>query len=121
MKREVLNDWLTALRSGNYDQGEHRLCRNNKFCCLGVFLEVIKEPYETTNYSGSDIRLYDETNDSAVPYKVRMKHKFYSGVGDSLKNEYLSLANLNDYERLSFCEIADIIETNPERYFELED
>lgn len=33
-------DWVKALRSGNYEQGQEYLCRDGKFCCLGVLCEI---------------------------------------------------------------------------------
>lgn len=35
--------WLKALRSGEYEQGTRSLCKNGKFCCLGVAYDVLSE------------------------------------------------------------------------------
>ena len=41
MNPELKAKWLTALRSGQYDQGRHRLrTDDNHYCCLGVLCEV---------------------------------------------------------------------------------
>lgn len=37
---EVFDIWLTALRSGKYQQTQHRLKRDNSFCCLGVLCDL---------------------------------------------------------------------------------
>lgn len=37
---EVKEKWLTALRSGSYEKGRNYLCKNNKYCCLGVWLDI---------------------------------------------------------------------------------
>lgn len=36
----VKAEWLTALRSGEFPQGTGYLCRDGKFCCLGVLTEL---------------------------------------------------------------------------------
>jgi hypothetical protein len=33
-------DWVKALRSGDYEQGQEYLCRGGRFCCLGVLCEI---------------------------------------------------------------------------------
>ena len=40
MKAEDKAKWLESLRSGEYEQIDGTLCRDGKYCCLGV-LEVI--------------------------------------------------------------------------------
>jgi hypothetical protein len=34
------SEWVKALRSGDYEQGQEYLCRGGKFCCLGVLCEI---------------------------------------------------------------------------------
>lgn len=41
MNQEIKERWVTALRSGDYEQGTARLNTNDeKFCCLGVLCEL---------------------------------------------------------------------------------
>lgn len=47
MNSEIREEWVTALRSGEYKQGKHRLHKSNRFtespdeyCCLGVLCEL---------------------------------------------------------------------------------
>jgi hypothetical protein len=35
-----INNWVEALESGKYEQGIHRLCKDDRYCCLGVLAEV---------------------------------------------------------------------------------
>ena len=35
-----IRGWVSALRSGDYEQGRNNLRRGDKFCCLGVACEV---------------------------------------------------------------------------------
>jgi hypothetical protein len=41
LTKEVMLDWITALRSGRYQQGKGYLRSNNEYCCLGVLCEVL--------------------------------------------------------------------------------
>lgn len=41
MKQEIAEQWVAALRSGQYRQGTGRLCNmNNEFCVLGVLCDL---------------------------------------------------------------------------------
>ena len=42
MNQDVKDQWLTALRSGDYEQGTRSglHSRDNKFCCLGVLCDL---------------------------------------------------------------------------------
>ena len=43
MDTTIKNQWVTALRSGNYRQGKHALRNNDLFCCLGVLCDIMKD------------------------------------------------------------------------------
>lgn len=45
----ILNEWVTALRSGKYKQGQRylRSC-NDAYCCLGVLLDIERVQWEIT-------------------------------------------------------------------------
>ena len=44
MKKDVMEQWVKALRSGDYKQGQGRLrSLTNKFCCLGVLCDISKQ------------------------------------------------------------------------------
>ena len=40
-QRKVDRQWIEALRSGNYRQGDNSLRRNDAYCCHGVLLDVV--------------------------------------------------------------------------------
>lgn len=44
MRKEVKDAWVAALRSGKYKQGKMALCSAEKFCCLGVLVDINLEP-----------------------------------------------------------------------------
>jgi hypothetical protein len=40
MKAEIKEQWIAALRSGEYRQGMAALKRDGRFCCLGVLCDL---------------------------------------------------------------------------------
>jgi hypothetical protein len=40
MKPDVKQAWLTALRSGDYQQGQGYLRQGDQYCCLGVLCDL---------------------------------------------------------------------------------
>lgn len=121
----VIEKWVEALESGEYEQGVGTLRRTtfdgNKFCCLGVLCDiavkegVIPEPtvYDSTATYGvarevdvyrNAVSVYRETSNSALPAAVQE----WAGV-DSPSPMMASgsgLITLNDNAGLNFDEIA---------------
>lgn len=110
MKKTVMKEWVTALRSGKYKQGRHQLkTSKNEYCCLGVLCKLsgLAKFNKLESYLDADV---------ALPEQV-MK---WAGIKDSegklpkaIKNDdgskSKSLAQLND-NGASFEEISYIIE-----------
>lgn len=114
LKPEVKNKWIVALRSGDYKQGRNTL-RNpqtDEYCCLGVLCELAHKE----NICTKEEREYNTMfggHDGLPPLTVRQ----WAGLSDKsfdslfiIEND--SLAFLNDVRKLSFNEIADLIENN---------
>jgi hypothetical protein len=40
MKPEIKEQWVAALRSGEYQQGSGKLNKDSMFCCLGVLCDI---------------------------------------------------------------------------------
>ena len=40
MHQEVKQQWVTALRSGEYAQGNGHLRKDDEYCCLGVLCDI---------------------------------------------------------------------------------
>jgi hypothetical protein len=129
--------WITALRSGLYTQGEGKLHSTDGFCCLGVaakeFLTCdVKvtanvhgsftqwkyngEPDVAPDYVMNALGLYD-SNGSTKAYRTQIEST--SPTSDYIASDELGLTTMNDNGK-TFDQIADIIEANPENYF-LED
>lgn len=121
--------WLTALRSGDYKQGQLVLRNNqNEYCCLGVLCDVLKD----------EIGGYWELIDRSYAFKVTSDEATYdtagllpvvaglTGMGSlgqfspstkramnaspSRATDHNSLSSLNDSSGMTFAEIADVIE-----------
>jgi hypothetical protein len=126
--------WITALRSGGYIQGEGKLHSTDGFCCLGVaakeFLtsdvevtqyvdcsfthwEYNGEPDVAPDYVMKALGLYD-SNGSTKAYRSLIDST--SPTLDDIPSYELGLTNINDNGK-TFEQIADIIEANPENYF----
>jgi hypothetical protein len=132
MNKERIQKCVDALRSGKYKQGRKALRNiNDEFCCLGVFCDVSKEdlnidwrleptdrecymfsgssgvlPNSMLSYLGIDCNnVLIKTTNSKLPISQMEK------VGMSyLDREQVSLISLNDRFKLSFEQIADILE-----------
>jgi len=92
--QEVKDQWVTALRSGDYKQGMRRLYSpsTNRYCCLGVLGEL----------NG----LLDGYGKPVDGKEGTLSYKF---LPERIQKD---LINLNDLSGRSFCEIANYIEAN---------
>jgi hypothetical protein len=130
MPKEIKDKWLTALRSGEYQQGKGMLCNENKYCCLGV-LEMAVDGRVETCLSSEDLwqslptpsHEWLEKNGiifrrpdgyfSDTPYfdlDMSSDSKPDSMIGNALK----SAVALNDVHFYTFEQIADLIEAQVE-------
>jgi hypothetical protein len=121
VNQEIREQWVAALRSGEYEQGQGALNSDGKFCCLGVLCELAVNAGVTT-------RAYNDNGETVwasygpcfeahiLPYDVRQWAALDSGdpgvrLGDG---DFPTLAELNDgdhdYPQYSFAQIADLIE-----------
>ena len=94
--------WVTALRSDDYVQATGRLRDGDRFCCLGVACDI------------SGLAEWEEGNryleeKETLPQQVRDWLGLENAAGGYIAS---SLSNLND-TRVSFDEIADMIESEP--------
>jgi hypothetical protein len=126
MNQEIKQEWVTALRSGDYKQGQTRLRRRadddmypNGYCCLGVLCELAvqhevipaAELSETRDYYVYDKDGPDAGNGAYLPVRVRE----WAELGLSAPMVLLpgtskaDLADLND-SGFTFSQIADVIE-----------
>lgn len=111
----VKRDWLKALRSGKYSQGQDALYdpASKSFCCLGVLCEINGIKRSDMVHMGMPQEVgfgKDATPErSEIPKGVEYDANEYAW--SVLYNGKLTpLSVLNDSKRLSFKQIANIIE-----------
>ena len=123
--------WVNALRSGKYYQGFNSLCKitpvgNAEYCCLGVLCET----QGRLVIHGED-RMIDGEQDclnwGALSTNNPLR-EILNGLGDIPNEVYIKadesertyrfLSDMNDSQKFTFNDIADILE---ELYYEPED
>jgi hypothetical protein len=108
MNPQIKQKWLNALRSGEYQQTQERLRKEDGFCCLGVLCDLyIKENNVEWQHNEVDGYLY-EKNSTVLPLSVIE----WAGVEDhnpNINNRTETLARLND-KGSTFEQIANLIE-----------
>lgn len=115
--------WVEALRSGKYEQGKYDLRYDNKFCVLGVACDLmVKEELIKERYMGWGA--YEYGGQSRILCKSAAQWLglcsligSYGGCSSDLMN---SLSWDND-RGLSFSQLADLIESEPEGLFNKEE
>lgn len=115
MKKEIMEIWVAALRSGEFKQTKHVLYdpEMKRHCCLGVLSDIaLTEGVCDYQEIGSNKARYDNFKDNVLCTSVRdwAEMKTNKGKLDHLN----SLVDLNDKGK-TFEEIADIIEKNWEK------
>lgn len=114
--------WVQALESGKYQQGEGRLCKDDKYCCLGVACEV----FGLKHYMEGGQKRYQSEAGSVTSYPptelcIRLGLRNYvGGLGRSIPatdGYHGSLVSLNDAAQAPFSEIARLIRLDPANVF----
>ena len=108
--------WLNALSSGKYKQTSEVLQDSSGFCCLGVACDVYMKETGKGEWIVEDSRKVFLDSITRLPDEVKNWFGFSTKYGDYDDG---MLTKLNDDERLSFSEIADIIDSNPKGLFDV--
>jgi hypothetical protein len=115
MNPEVKKKWIAALRSGEYKQGKYRLWSYvDTYCCLGVLCDLhAKETgNEWVEHVGHEY-LGQRTSLPAAVCKwagVPTLTGYGGGITAIIDGQPKNLIVLNDADRYSFAQIADVIE-----------
>lgn len=118
---EVKAKWVAALRSGKYVQGTGRLCRDGKYCCLGVLCDVMgatkkQEPcfaghevvrFEYGDGNSVDVLPHTISNEVGITIGGHLNRPIEDPNGTTPFN---SLWELNDCAGYDFNQIAQVIE-----------
>ena len=120
--------WLYALRSGEYTQGHNKLRTDDTFCCLGVACDLFAKANPTEGrWSGNEFVTAENGNLCAsLPRAVAdwLGMKRVDGA-PHLQTGYAKYGNAsgqnlvqdNDARRHTFDEISDIIEAHQKELF----
>ena len=113
--------WLKELRSGKYEQGIGFLCKETKYCCLGVGSEIFKTNAIKIHTGILGHKFYDGSM-SIAPFYLGEALGLFGSLGESKtfyqsSSDPKSLSSYNDQGK-TFAEIADIIEQDPSVYFQ---
>ena len=111
MKKELIEQWIVALRSGKYMQGRQQLKKEDSFCCLGVACDIHPDakPYELYLHYPSNWIMHDYGIDKTHDLKDLNK-VFECPV--TYENLAFYLAWANDSLDWDFNQIANWIEDN---------
>lgn len=106
------NKWIAALRSGKYKQTRGRLQDGDGFCCLGVLCDSVvpKNKLELMDNFGWIYGHLPHHQDKAPSWVKKIDSIFTDISAGSKGAVFEHLYDLNDTKRLSFNEIADILE-----------
>jgi hypothetical protein len=108
MNPQIKQKWLNALRSGEYQQTQERLRKEDGFCCLGVLCDLYgKENNVEWQHNEVDGYFY-EKNSAVLPLSV-MEWADVDGRWGDICNRTETLARLND-RGSTFEQIANLIE-----------
>ena len=106
MKPDIKAQWLTALRSGDYQQGQGYLRQGDQYCCLGVLCDLYGKAmgpeWEAVDQYGAHRVHSMHGSEVVLPVKIMV----WAGLED---RNPLDLAAMND-NGSTFEELANIIE-----------
>ena len=111
MNKDIKKKWVDALRSGEYKQGKGQL-RNSKgeFCCLGVLCDLAVKEGIVKELAECDVFYYDGDTLTPPPSVKEWAGSDLECLDIEGEGEFEFYAELNDYDDLTFDQIADLIE-----------
>lgn len=109
MKNVTREEWLAALRSGEYKQGRGVLKEDGRFCCLGVLCDLADVPWGNYHIHAPYIESF-VLDGASFKYSVYPPDDICKMMEVCGLDQYV-LATEND-RVTSFAEIADLIEAN---------
>lgn len=96
--------WIAALDSGKYQQTSIGLLHNcGRYCCLGVACKVLIPEDRLKFDHGRIVGGLPDTQDNAPEWLKKINEDFQNKTGRAL-------SMLNDSDRMTFTEIATLLE-----------
>lgn len=115
MNRRIKKQWVKALKSGKYKQGEGQLRdEHNRFCCLGVLCNLYAKEHPKIAAKQKEPQQF-LGEDSFLPRPVSNWAGFKGDSNPAViyRNREITLSHLNDgigHVSLTFDKLAKIIE-----------
>lgn len=107
--QELRKQWVDALRSGKYRQGQRRLRIDGGFCCLGVLCDLHPEAGQWKEYGVEVTLASHEFVSHGWRSAANAPPELYAAMQLPFHADYLAMLNDQGY---SFEQIANIIEAN---------
>ena len=107
MNPQIKEDWVEALRSGEYEQTQGVLDQDDRQCCLGVLCDILDVPFVMGIEPKGRFRLYGETGVESESGHLPASVLKRTGITPTQVDR---LVDLNDKYKATFDEIADYIE-----------
>jgi len=110
MNPQIKQKWVSALRSGEYQQGQYCLRTDNGFCCLGVLCDLYGKENNVEWEPSTHYKNAYAFQDMATILPLSVME--WVGVGEGnppVNGGPFTLGELND-KGFTFNEIADVIE-----------
>ena len=118
MNQQIKQQWIKALRSGEYQQTQEQLRDHHGYCCLGVLCDLYGKANPNGSWKKENNLFHFETFKNEYEYSTLPQSvSEWAGLGgvDNPVVEYgeekvVAISDLNDKEQLPFNQIAAIIE-----------
>ncbi len=108
-REELVQEWLVALRSGEYTQAHGSLRTDTGYCCLGVVCDLAAR-HGYGAWVGNHFYASSEYYMGVLP--LELAEYLEITKGGRLDGFELTLVELNDSTLAPFGEIADILEAH---------
>ena len=106
MKEALKKKWVEALRSGEFRQGKGKLRITDRYCCLGVLLEIDG----SVAYSKKHGWHFRGSGERVAEWNSYFTSEYRRALNITLSTERI-LARMND-DGTPFDEIANYLETH---------
>lgn len=112
MREDIKAQWIAALKSGDYQQGQSALKNFNDeqptYCCLGVLCDLYAQAQDENFWRNRNLDVVTEI----LPKTVQEWAELPAPIVRVLYNgREQRLAWLNDEDKLSFTQLAELIDT----------
>ena len=117
MPLELKTKWVAALRSGEFKQGRNRLYSkaDDTYCCLGVLEYVAGDGVEQHGLPSIEwLNAHDFKFNGTLGLVPSLIAPNHPNIPSEFVGNPMRMSHMNDDYRLTFPEIADLVEAQVE-------